>query len=146
VTEGTPKLVVGVEVHVQLATRTKAFCACPVEFAALPNTLCCPVCMGHPGALPVMNREGIRIAVRAGLSLGCAIAPRGFAQWDRKNYFYPDLAKGYQITQYEHPLCENGSLTLSDGTRVRIRRAHFEEDTGPRWWTSTAAASRCWRS
>ncbi len=128
--EGAPRLVVGVEVHVQLGTRTKAFCACPVDFGAAPNTLCCPVCMGHPGALPVLNRGALETAVRAGLALGCTVAPKGRTQWDRKNYFYPDLPKGYQITQYEHPLCENGALALSDGTRVRIRRAHLEEDTG----------------
>ncbi|MCK6478866.1 MAG: Asp-tRNA(Asn)/Glu-tRNA(Gln) amidotransferase subunit GatB [Planctomycetes bacterium] len=125
-----PRLVVGVEVHVQLATRTKAFCACPVEFGAEPNALCCPVCLGHPGALPTLNRGALAAAVRAGLALGCAVAPRGAVRWDRKNYFYPDLPKGYQITQYDHPLCENGALALSDGTRVRIRRAHLEEDTG----------------
>ena len=128
--ESAPRLVVGVEVHVQLSVRTKAFCACPVEFGAEPNALCCPVCMGHPGALPVLNRAAVAAAVRGGLALGCTIAPGGFAQWDRKNYFYPDLPKGFQITQYEHPLCGSGSLTLSGGTRVRIRRAHLEEDTG----------------
>ncbi len=127
---GGPRLVVGVEVHCQLSTRTKAFCACPVEFGAEPNTLCCPVCLGHPGALPVLNRAAVEKAVRAGLALGCAVAPRGHTQWDRKNYFYPDLPKGYQITQYEFPLCEDGALVLGDGTRVRVRRAHLEEDTG----------------
>jgi aspartyl-tRNA(Asn)/glutamyl-tRNA(Gln) amidotransferase subunit B len=130
VSAGGHRLVVGVEVHCQLSTRTKAFCACPVEFGAAPNTLCCPVCLGHPGALPVLNRAAVEKAVRAGLALGCSVAPRGHTQWDRKNYFYPDLPKGYQITQYEFPLCEGGALALGDGTKVRVRRAHLEEDTG----------------
>jgi aspartyl-tRNA(Asn)/glutamyl-tRNA(Gln) amidotransferase subunit B len=127
---GVPRIVVGVEVHVQLATRTKAFCGCPAGFGAEPNTLCCPVCLGHPGALPVLNRGALEAALRGGLALGCTPAPRGRTLWDRKNYFYPDLPKGYQITQYEFPLCEDGALVLADGTRVRIRRAHLEEDTG----------------
>jgi aspartyl-tRNA(Asn)/glutamyl-tRNA(Gln) amidotransferase subunit B len=122
--------VVGVEVHVQLSLRTKAFCPCPVEFGAEPNALCCPVCLGHPGALPVLNGEAVAAAIRGGLALGCSVAPGGLARWDRKNYFYPDLPKGYQITQFDHPLCGNGALVLSDGTRVRVRRAHLEEDTG----------------
>jgi len=118
------------EVHVQLTTRTKAFCACPVEFGAPPNTLCCPVCLGHPGALPVLNREAVVQALRAGIALGCKVAPKGRTQWDRKNYFYPDLPKGYQITQYDFPLCEGGRIELSGGKPVRVRRAHLEEDTG----------------
>ena len=125
-----PRLVCGVEVHVQLATRTKAFCGCPVAYGAEPNTLCCPVCLGHPGALPVLNLAAVSAAIRGGLALGCAVAPKGRTLWDRKNYHYPDLPKGYQITQYEFPLCEGGSVTLSSGTKVRVRRAHLEEDTG----------------
>jgi aspartyl-tRNA(Asn)/glutamyl-tRNA(Gln) amidotransferase subunit B len=124
------RLVCGVEVHVQLATRTKAFCACPAEFGAEPNTLGCPVCLGHPGALPVLNRGALEAALRGGLALGCTVAPKGRTLFDRKNYFYPDLPKGYQITQYEFPLCENGTVVLSGGTKVRVRRAHLEEDTG----------------
>jgi len=130
VSGASPRLVVGVEVHVQLSTITKLFCRCPVAFGAEPNTLCCPVCLGHPGALPVLNRAAVEQAIRAGLSLGCSVAPRGRTQWDRKNYFYPDLPKGYQITQYEHPLCEGGSIPLEGGRAVRVRRAHLEEDTG----------------
>ncbi len=124
------RIVCGVEVHVQLSTRTKAFCGCPAGFGAEPNTSVCPVCLGHPGALPALNRAALEAAIRGGLALGCAVAPKGRTLWDRKNYFYPDLPKGFQITQYEFPLCEDGALVLSDGTRVRIRRAHLEEDTG----------------
>jgi len=130
VTGAAARLVVGVEVHCQLSTRTKAFCACPVSFGAEPNSLVCPVCLGHPGALPALNRGALEAAIRGGLALGASVAPRGRTQWDRKNYFYPDLPKGYQITQYAHPVCEGGEVRLSDGTVVRVRRAHLEEDTG----------------
>ena len=125
------RLVVGVEVHVQLATKTKAFCACPVAFGAEPNSLVCPVCLGHPGALPVLNREALEAALRGGLALGCSVAPMGKVQWDRKNYFYPDLPKGYQITQYGSPLCEGGSIELSGGAKVRVRRAHLGDEAAP---------------
>jgi aspartyl-tRNA(Asn)/glutamyl-tRNA(Gln) amidotransferase subunit B len=130
VSDPSVRLLVGLEVHVQLGTRAKAFCACPVDFGAPPNSRTCPVCLGHPGALPVLNRAAVAAGLRAGLALGCSVAPAGRISFDRKNYFYPDLPKGYQITQYAEPLCGEGALVLPDGTRVRIRRAHLEEDTG----------------
>ena len=121
--------VIGLEVHAQLLTRTKMFCACPIAYGAAPNTQICPVCLGLPGALPVPNRHAITLAMRAGLSLGCTI--RGFSRFARKNYFYPDLSKGYQISQFDLPLNEKGSveITTSTGTKtVGITRIHVEED------------------
>jgi aspartyl-tRNA(Asn)/glutamyl-tRNA(Gln) amidotransferase subunit B len=123
-------------VHVQLATRSKMFCRCENRFGAPPNTLVCPVCTAQPGTLPVLNGEALRLGVLAGLSLGCTIAPR--TKFDRKNYFYPDLPKGYQISQYDQPLCSGGALDFEapDGRggtasrRVRLVRAHLEEDSG----------------
>ncbi len=123
--------VIGLEVHVELATRSKMFCACPTDFGAPPNTQVCPVCLGLPGSLPVPNRHAIELALRAALALECEIDPD--CRWDRKNYHYPDLPKGYQITQYARPLARNGILAFDspDGLRrVRIRRLHMEEDTG----------------
>ncbi len=119
---------IGLETHVQLKTRTKLFCGCAYAFGAPPNTLVCPVCAGLPGALPVLNRAAFETAVRAALALRCEIPPE--TKFDRKNYFYPDLPKGYQISQFDAPLSRNGSLALADGTVVRIRRAHLEEDAG----------------
>ncbi|MGL6278611.1 MAG: Asp-tRNA(Asn)/Glu-tRNA(Gln) amidotransferase subunit GatB [Gaiella sp.] len=121
--------VVGLEIHVQLKTRTKMFCRCPVGFGAGENTQTCPVCLGFPGALPVPNRTAIEWTLKLGLALGCTIAPR--AVFARKNYFYPDLPKGYQISQYDMPSCENGKMLVptSDGDHViGIVRAHLEED------------------
>jgi len=120
------------ETHVALNTRTKLFCNCPVEYGALPNTHICPVCTGQPGVLPVLNKKTVEYGIRAGLALNCSINQKsGFA---RKNYFYPDLPKSYQITQYEFPLCENGYLEISDGNKntlpVGIKRIHLEEDAG----------------
>lgn len=127
----TYETVVGVEVHAQLLTRTKMFCGCGTEFGLSPNSRTCPVCLGLPGALPVINRQAVDMAIRAGLALNCSI--RQTNRFARKNYFYPDLPKGYQISQYEMPICENGFLDIdAQGTtrRVRIRRAHLEEDAG----------------
>lgn len=123
--------VIGLEVHVELNTKTKIFCSCPTDFGGEPNTRCCPVCMGLPGALPVLNREVVRLAAKAGLALGCTV--HSLSGQDRKNYFYPDLPKAYQISQYDLPLCSDGSLEISsaDGVKsIGITRIHIEEDAG----------------
>jgi aspartyl-tRNA(Asn)/glutamyl-tRNA(Gln) amidotransferase subunit B len=131
---------IGLEVHVQLKTRSKMFCASPVEFGGEPNTHTCPICLGLPGALPVMNHEALRLTVLTGLLLGCDIAP--ICKFDRKNYFYPDMPKNYQISQYDMPLCTNGSVALHDlaypkdaqkniaapEKEVHLVRIHLEED------------------
>ncbi|MGH9296296.1 MAG: Asp-tRNA(Asn)/Glu-tRNA(Gln) amidotransferase subunit GatB, partial [Acidimicrobiales bacterium] len=119
--------VVGLEVHCELSTRTKLFCACPNSFGASPNTNICPVCLGLPGSLPVLNRKAVELAMRIGEALNCTIRPCVFA---RKNYFYPDMPKDYQISQYDQPINIDGFLDLPGGRRVRIVRAHIEEDTG----------------
>jgi aspartyl-tRNA(Asn)/glutamyl-tRNA(Gln) amidotransferase subunit B len=123
--------VIGLEVHAQLKTRTKIFCGCPTAFGAPPNTHVCPVCLGMPGVLPVLNRTVVDFTLRMAMATGCTIA-RG-SRFARKNYFYPDLPKGYQISQYELPIAENGHIDIeADGARrrVRIRRIHMEEDAG----------------
>src|SRR5437764_10908445 len=140
------RTVVGLEVHVQLLTKTKLFCGCPNRFGLPPNSATCPVCLGLPGSLPVMNREALRLALKAALALNCTIAdhpgqPRGFTKWDRKNYYYPDLPKNYQISQYDLPFSHDGWLevtvtppgkpnTAGYAKRVGIIRAHLEEDAG----------------
>jgi aspartyl-tRNA(Asn)/glutamyl-tRNA(Gln) amidotransferase subunit B len=119
---------IGLEVHAQLTTKSKIFCGCSTAFGAPPNTHTCPVCLGLPGSLPVLNRQVVEYAIRAGLALDCTI--RETSIFARKNYFYPDLPKGYQISQYEEPLCQHGKLTLPSGKTVRILRIHLEEDAG----------------
>lgn len=125
------EVVIGLEVHVELATQSKMFCSCSTKFGAEPNTQVCPVCLGMPGVLPVPNDEAITFAIRAGLALGCQIAT--VSKFDRKNYFYPDNPKAYQISQYDEPVCYDGELFLNlDGEpkRIGITRAHLEEDAG----------------
>jgi len=118
--------VIGLEVHAHLKTRTKMFCRCELEYGATENTRTCPVCLAHPGALPVPNGKAIEHTIKLGLALGCEISEH--AIFARKNYFYPDLPKGYQISQYEAPLCGPGALQIPGGPRVGITRAHLEED------------------
>ncbi len=125
--------VIGLEVHAELLTQSKMFCPCPVvdSTSAKPNTAICPICAGLPGVLPVINRRAVEYALRVALALHCSVPP--YSIFDRKNYFYPDLPKGYQISQYEHPLAVDGFLTIrtSAGERdIRVRRVHLEEDTG----------------
>lgn len=120
--------VIGLEIHAELSTNTKVFCSCAAQFGSDPNSHICPVCTGQPGALPVLNKSAVEFAVRAGLAFGCEI--NRYSRFDRKNYFYPDLPKAYQISQLDLPLCLNGKLTLSTGTVVRINRIHLEEDAG----------------
>jgi aspartyl-tRNA(Asn)/glutamyl-tRNA(Gln) amidotransferase subunit B len=119
-------MVIGLETHVELSTKTKIFCGCTTLFGGEPNTHCCPVCTGQPGSLPVLNKSVIEHAVTAGLALHCRINSRSVMA--RKHYVYPDLPKAYQISQYEQPLCEGGWVELSDGKRINLTRIHIEED------------------
>ncbi|MBI3821041.1 MAG: Asp-tRNA(Asn)/Glu-tRNA(Gln) amidotransferase subunit GatB [Planctomycetes bacterium] len=119
---------IGLETHVQLATQTKLFCGCANRFGAPPNTLICPVCSGQPGVLPVLNERALRLGVRAALALGATVA--NYTKFDRKHYFYPDLPKGYQISQYDLPFSSGGGIRLENNKFVRLRRIHLEEDAG----------------
>jgi aspartyl-tRNA(Asn)/glutamyl-tRNA(Gln) amidotransferase subunit B len=124
------EVVIGLEVHAQLLTQSKMFCACGTRFGLPANTQTCPVCLGLPGSLPVINGTAVEMAIRTGLALNCAVQSNQFA---RKHYFYPDLPKGYQISQYETPICEKGWIAVKTGNatkRIRINRAHLEEDAG----------------
>ncbi len=120
--------VIGVEIHVQLKTQSKLFCPDATRFGDEPNANTCPVCLGYPGALPVLNKQAVEYAIMLGLALNCDIAE--LSKFDRKHYFYPDLPKAYQISQYDMPVCTDGHMLLSTGTHVRINRAHMEEDAG----------------
>ena len=125
------ELVVGLEVHAELSTKTKIFCSCPTAFGAEPNTQTCPICMAMPGTLPVLNEKVVEYAVKAGLATDCEIARD--SKNDRKNYFYPDLPKSYQISQFDKPLCEHGKIEIetSQGEKtIGITRIHIEEDAG----------------
>ena len=135
---------VGMEVHAELATRSKMFCRCPVAFGGEPNTRTCPICLGLPGTLPVPNRAAIEVVLRTALALNCTIAM--YSIFHRKNYFYPDLPKGYQVSQYgeTNPLGYAGYLELPSGKTVRIRRVHLEEDTGKP--VISAASAMMWNA
>ncbi|MCX7746751.1 MAG: Asp-tRNA(Asn)/Glu-tRNA(Gln) amidotransferase subunit GatB [Clostridia bacterium] len=125
------ELVIGLEVHAELSTKSKIYCTCTTEFGGEPNTHCCPICTGMPGVLPVLNKKVIEYAVKAGLATGCEIAD--FSKQDRKNYFYPDLPKAYQTSQYDLPLCKNGHIDIEVDNvpkRIGITRIHIEEDAG----------------
>ena len=125
------EVVIGLEVHSELSTKTKIFCSCPTEFGGEPNTHCCPICMAMPGTLPVLNKKVVEYAIKAGLATNCTIAKN--SKNDRKNYFYPDLPKSYQISQFDMPLCTNGYVeidTANGPKKIRLVRIHIEEDAG----------------
>ncbi|MEC9091509.1 MAG: Asp-tRNA(Asn)/Glu-tRNA(Gln) amidotransferase subunit GatB, partial [Planctomycetota bacterium] len=133
-TDPSFQMIVGLEVHVQLQTESKLFCSCSTQFGSAPNTQTCPVCTGMPGTLPVLNQRALALSIKTGLALNCEISR--FSKWDRKNYFYPDLPKGYQISQFDLPICGPGYLEISDPAnrfetkKIRLIRAHLEEDAG----------------
>lgn len=122
------EMVIGLETHIELLTKTKIFCSCSALFSKAANTHCCPVCTGLPGTLPTLNRAVVDFAAKAGIATNCRIA--NISKMDRKNYVYPDLCKAYQISQFDMPICSDGHLTLSDGHKIRINRIHIEEDAG----------------
>ena len=122
------EVVIGLEIHAELKTKTKVFCGCRNSFGAEPNTNVCPVCIGLPGTLPIINRRAVELAIKAGLCFGCDI--NDVAIFERKNYFYPDLCKAYQISQLQKPICLNGGITLDSGKVIRLNRIHLEEDAG----------------
>ena len=127
----TYESVIGLEVHLQLKTKSKVFCGCSTEFGAAPNSQTCPVCLGFPGSLPVLNREALKLSAKVAIAMNCKIADR--IRFDRKNYFYPDLPKAFQISQFDQPLSQHGYVSIfNEGKekRIRIRRVHLEEDTG----------------
>jgi len=127
----TYRATIGLEVHIQLDTASKLFCGCSTSFGAEPNTHVCPVCLGYPGAMPCLNEEAVRLTVRMGMMVGSAIGRT--SKWDRKSYFYPDMPKNYQISQYDKPLCIGGAVALGEGEAaraVRLVRIHLEEDVG----------------
>jgi aspartyl-tRNA(Asn)/glutamyl-tRNA(Gln) amidotransferase subunit B len=138
--------VIGLEVHVQLLTETKAFCGCINRYGGEPNTHVCPTCLGLPGALPVLNRRAVELAVLAAKAIHCEI--RETSIFSRKNYFYPDSPKGYQISQFDQPLAEHGYVDVPDATgaakRIGITRLHMEEDAGKSLHDGFAAAARRW--
>lgn len=121
------RTIIGLEIHVELSTKTKMFCSCKNEFGAIPNTNTCPICLGHPGTLPLMNKEAVRYAIMAALAFHCDINKD--MKMDRKKYFYPDLVKGYQITQQDEPYAVGGYIKLENGNKIRLNHIHMEEDT-----------------
>ena len=127
----THEIVIGLEIHAELKTASKVFCGCPNAYGAAPNTHTCPVCLGMPGALPVLNRQAVAFAAKAGMAMHCEIA--AFSKMDRKNYFYPDMPKAYQISQYDLPFCRDGYVEIDvagERRQIGIERIHLEEDAG----------------
>lgn len=134
------EIIMGLETHVELSTESKIFCGCSTSFGGAPNSQCCPVCMGLPGALPVLNEKVVEYGVKVGLALGCAITP--VSRFDRKNYFYPDLPKGYQISQLYAPLCTTGRVEVA-GTTIGIHEIHMEEDAGKLYHDPATGETLC---